>query len=135
MLRETTIALVGIALVASHASVARAQLSFNVGAVTDYRYRGISQTRLKPALQSGVDYAHAGFYLGAWASTVQWVRDGGGGADAEVDFFGGYKGDIRKSLGYDIGALTYRYPKNRLTPSANTSEIYLALTAGPVMAK
>ena len=31
-------------------------LSYNVGGVTDYRYRGISQTRLNPALQGGVDF-------------------------------------------------------------------------------
>lgn len=30
--------------------------SYNVGAVTDYRYRGISQSRLKPALQGGIDF-------------------------------------------------------------------------------
>ncbi|MBI3350419.1 MAG: hypothetical protein HY020_24875, partial [Burkholderiales bacterium] len=32
-------------------------LSFNVGVVSEYRYRGISQSRLKPALQGGIDYA------------------------------------------------------------------------------
>ena len=36
--------------------VAYADVAFNVGAVTDYRYRGISQTRGEPALQGGVDY-------------------------------------------------------------------------------
>src|SRR5687767_7899350 len=59
-------------------------LSFNVGAVTDYRYRGISQSRLKPALQGGVDYTHgSGFYVGAWASTIKWIKDAGGDADVE----------------------------------------------------
>ena len=49
-------------------------LSFNAGVVTDYRYRGISQTRLKPAVQGGLDFAHkSGFYLGAWASTIKSV--------------------------------------------------------------
>lgn len=55
-------------------SIARAQdspLSFNASVTTDYRYRGISQTRLKPALQGGVDFAlPAGFYIGAWGSTI-----------------------------------------------------------------
>ena len=36
--------------------IAHAELAFNLGAVTDYRYRGISQTRTKPAIQGGVDY-------------------------------------------------------------------------------
>jgi uncharacterized protein (TIGR02001 family) len=35
----------------------------NVGLVTNYLYRGISQTGAKPAIQGGFDYAHAsGFY-------------------------------------------------------------------------
>ena len=111
--------------------------SFNVGAVSDYRYRGISQTRLKPALQGGVDYAHAsGFYLGAWASTIKWIKDAGGNAGVEVDLYGGYKGDIVKDTSsFDVGVLTYQYPSNHLNPKAETTEIYGALTFGPVTAK
>ena len=110
--------------------------SFNVGAVTDYRYRGISQTRLKPALQGGVDYSHpSGIYLGAWASTIKWIKDVGGDSSVEVDLYGGYKGEIAKGLAYDVGVLAYVYPSNKLSPSANTTEIYGALTFGPVTAK
>ena len=46
--------------IAAMAPVVQAQessLSYNVGVVSDYRYRGISQTRLQPALQGGIDYA------------------------------------------------------------------------------
>src|SRR6478672_1722854 len=51
-------------------------LAANVGAVTDYRFRGISQTSKKPAIQGGLDFAHkSGAYLGAWASNVRWVKD------------------------------------------------------------
>jgi len=110
-------------------------VAFNAGVVTDYRYRGISQTRLKPALQGGVDYTAGAFYLGAWGSTIKWIKDGGGGADVELDIYGGVKGEIAKDLGYDIGLLTYQYPSNGLNPSANTLEIYGAVTAGPVTAK
>ena len=114
---------------------ADSSVAFNAGVVTDYRYRGISQTRLKPALQGGVDYTAGAFYLGAWGSTIKWVKDGGGGANAEFDIYGGYKGEITKGLGYDIGLLTYQYPSNGLNPSANTLEVYGALTSGPVTAK
>ena len=110
-------------------------VAFNAGVVTDYRYRGISQTRLKPALQGGVDYTAGEFYLGAWGSTIKWVKDGGGGADVEIDLYGGYKGEIAKDVGYDIGLLTYQYPSNGLNPSANTLEVYGAVTAGPLTAK
>ena len=111
-------------------------LSFNIGAFTDYRYRGISQTRLKPAIQGGVDYAFSsGVYVGAWASNIKWIKDGGGDAGVEHDFYGGYKGEIQKDLTYDIGVLTYQYPGHKLATSPNTTEIYGALTFGPATAK
>jgi uncharacterized protein (TIGR02001 family) len=114
---------------------ADSSVAFNASVVTDYRYRGISQTRLKPAVQGGVDFTAGAFYLGGWASTIKWIKDGGGDANVEIDLYGGYKGEISKGLGYDIGLLTYQYPSNGLNPSANTLEIYGAVTAGPVTAK
>jgi uncharacterized protein (TIGR02001 family) len=115
-------------------SVALADLSFNVGGVSDYRYRGISQSRLKPAVQGGVDFStEGGFYLGAWGSSIKWIKDipGGGNAPAEIDLYGGYKAEIIKGLGYDVGILTYQYPSNKLNPKAETTEIYGALSYGP----
>ena len=116
--------------------------SFNVGAFSDYRYRGISQTRLKPALQGGVDFAHSsGFYLGAWASTIKWIRDAGGDAGLEIDLYGGYKGEIAKDLAYDVGVLQYVYASaktkawNAAYKDPNTTEIYGAVTYGPVTTK
>jgi uncharacterized protein (TIGR02001 family) len=116
-------------------TVAHAELSFNVGAVTDYRYRGISQTRLKPAIQGGIDYSIGGFYVGTWASSIKWIKDAGGNADAEVDFYGGYKGEIAKDFGYDVGVLRYQYFSHDLAVSPNTTEIYGALTFGPATLK
>ena len=121
-------------------TASHADLAFNASVVTDYRYRGISQTRLKPALQGGVDYTSGGLYVGAWASTIKWVEDFGGDAKVEIDLYGGYKGDIIKdSLTYDVGVLTYQYPSNKLKPiggaNANTTEIYGALTYGPATLK
>ena len=111
-------------------------LSFNLGAVSDYRYRGISQTRLKPALQGGVDYADpSGFYVGGWASTIRWIKDAGGSADVEADVYGGYKAELAKGLTLDVGLLQYVYPGNKLNPGANTFEVYGAATFGPVVAK
>lgn len=111
-------------------------LSFNVSVTTDYRYRGISQTRLKPALQGGADYASpSGFYIGTWGSTIKWIKDGGGDAPVEIDVYAGYKTEVSKDLLLDVGVLQYYYNKNKLNPSANTLELYGALTAGPATAK
>jgi uncharacterized protein (TIGR02001 family) len=116
-------------------TVASAQLAFNVGVVSDYRFRGISQTRGKPAIQGGVDYSAGGFYVGAWASNIKWIEDLGGDASYELDLYGGYKGEIMPGLGFDLGLLTYQYPSNKLDPSANTTEVYGALTYGPATLK
>ena len=110
-------------------------LSFNVGAVSDYRYRGLSQSRLKPALQGGADFAlKSGFYAGAWASSIKWVKDSGGDAPVEIDLYGGYKGTM-SSVAYDVGVLTYQYPSHDLSISPNTTEIYAAGTLGPATLK
>ena len=111
--------------------------AFNVGAVTDYRYRGISQSRLLPAAQGGVDFSHkSGFYLGAWASTIRWLKDiPGGDGPLELDLYGGYKGEIAKDVTYDVGLLRYQYPKENFVTSPNTTEIYGAVTYGPVTGK
>ncbi len=119
-------------------------LSFNAGVVTDYRYRGISQSRLKPAVQGGMDFAHkSGFYLGAWGSSIKWIKDSGIAGtkgDVELDLYAGYKGALAKDLNYDLGVLRYEYVNNNLGRSpgyadANTTEVYGALTAGVLTAK
>ena len=116
-------------------------LSFNVGVVSDYRFRSVAQTSFKPALQGGVDYVHkSGAYVGAWASNVSWIKDYVGATDGttEVDVYLGYKGEIAKDLTFDIGAITYQYPGNtadKVLVNANTTEVYGALTYGIVTAK
>jgi uncharacterized protein (TIGR02001 family) len=106
-------------------------VAYNVGVVTDYRYRGISQTRLKPAVQGGVDYTNnpTGLYAGAWASTIKWVKDVGGDGNVEIDLYGGKRGEIVPGVTYDVGVLTYIYPSNKLDKvggfaKADTTEVY-----------
>jgi uncharacterized protein (TIGR02001 family) len=111
-------------------------ISYNISAVSNYKYRGQDQDwsktkGFKPALQGGVDYAHAsGFYVGNWNSTVDFAA-ANGQADLEVDLYGGYKFPLG-AFGMDIGALTYIYPGAN---KANTTELYAAASYGPVTAK
>lgn len=113
------------------------EVSFNAALTTDYRYRGISQTRLKPALQGGADYVHnpSGFYAGTWLSSIKWIDDAGGDVNLEWDLYGGKRGDIGGGFTYDVGGLYYFYPSNGLSPSANTFELYGAVGYGPVSLK
>ncbi|WP_374661492.1 TorF family putative porin [Inhella sp.] len=137
MIRPSRFALVPVlaAALALPAAPALADVAFNASLTSDYRYRGISQTRLKPALQGGVDYSAGAFYLGAWGSTIKWIKDGGGGADVELDVYGGYKTEIASGLTLDVGLLQYYYPSHDLAVSPNTLEAYGALTAGPATLK
>lgn len=134
--------LVGALALTALPTVSHADLAFNVGAFSDYRYRGISQTRFKPAVQAGLDYTAGGLYLGAWVSTIKWVKDAYGDSQVEVDLYGGYKGDlIKDTLTYDVGMLVYAYPSAKTTAwsaaykDPNTTEIYGALTYGPATLK
>ncbi len=112
-------------------------LSFNASMVSDYRYRGISQTRLDPALQGGADYTNnpTGLYAGMWLSTIKWIEDAGGSGNVEWDLYGGKRGEIGAGVTYDVGALTYVYLSNGLNPNANTTELYGQMGYGPVYAK
>lgn len=106
----------------------------NVTLASEYLYRGIAQTRGKPAIQGGFDYAHSsGFYAGAWASSISWIGDAVAGASApvEIDVYGGYKGAISADFGYDVGILTYNYPGSGKPTGAakpDTTEVYGALS-------
>lgn len=81
----------------------------NLTLISDYRFRGISQTFGEPALQGGFDYSHAsGIYLGNWNSNISETA-GFPNGNLEMDFFGGWKktwGD----WGLDIGGIYYYYP-------------------------
>ncbi len=109
----------------------------NVGVVTDYIFRGISQSQHQPALQAGADYAHSsGLYAGVWGSSIEWVNrktyvyqeDN----HVELDLYGGYKGTVG-DFGYDVGLIRYYYPGSFTTATgaavtANTTEAYVAGT-------
>lgn len=80
----------------------------NVGVFSDYRFRGLSQTFERPALQGGFDYAHpSGLYLGNWNSNVSSALYGN--TNLEMDFYGGYKPTFG-AVTADFGFIYYFYP-------------------------
>lgn len=104
----------------------------NVTLASEYIFRGIGQTNREPAIQGGIDYAHAsGLYAGLWASNLSFFSDGRTDVSSsiEVDFYGGYKGAVGP-VSYDVGVLQYYYPGTY--PSTNytdpdTLEVYAGL--------
>ena len=98
------------------------QISANFTLTTDYLYRGISQTLEGPALQGGFDYSHAptGFYVGTWASNV----DFGGDANIEIDYYGGIAGELSNGISWDFGGLYYQYAGSDDEPEEDFFEAY-----------
>jgi uncharacterized protein (TIGR02001 family) len=142
-MRKTLIASAVIAIlsvpaiaVAEEAAPAASPVTGNFTIASEYLYRGIAQTRGKPAIQGGFDYAHSsGVYVGVWGSNISWISDAVPGASSslEADIYGGYKGTAGP-IGYDVGILTYNYPGTNKTLSGlqelkqDTTELYGAVT-------
>lgn len=78
----------------------------NIGAVTDYRYRGLSLSDNRAAAQGGIDAAfRGGWFAGTWTSNVSDT----GGSKREVDLYGGRGGSFGE-LDYKLTAYAYVYP-------------------------
>jgi uncharacterized protein (TIGR02001 family) len=85
-------------------------LSANIGVVSNYVWRGVTQTQNKAAVQGGIDYAHpSGLYLGTWVSNIDW---GASTPSYEWDLYGGYKGSAG-DFGYNLGVYGYLYPDGK----------------------
>jgi uncharacterized protein (TIGR02001 family) len=122
------------AAVVPAAAFAEGGLSFNLGAVSLYKSSGIDQDSramksLRPAIQGGVDYEIGnGLYLGNWNSTGKF-----GGADLEVDLYGGYRGELVQGVSYDLGFASYIYPSSG--GGWNGNELYGSLSYSIFTAK
>ena len=79
-------------------------LAFNLGANTDYVFRGVSQTDNDPSVFGGADAAFGIAYAGTWLSNV----DFGSGTDVEFDLYAGIK-PTAGPISFDIGILYYGY--------------------------
>lgn len=108
-----------VCALAAEADGATHTVTTNISLVSEYLYRGIAQTRGRPALQGGIDYSHrGGFHTGVSASTISWIEDGvsGASADIELDVLGGYRWAANDVIGFDVGVLSYNYPGSDKTP-------------------
>ncbi|MFQ6371568.1 TorF family putative porin [Shewanella sp. YIC-542] len=105
------------------APMSQASVTGNIGATSNYLWRGVTQTANGAAVQGGIDYSHdSGFYLGTWGSNV----DFGDNTSYEIDFYGGFSNAINDDFSYDVGYLYYGYPD--ADGSIDFSELYASLT-------
>src|SRR6218665_470501 len=77
--------------------------------VSDYRFRGVSQTDKEGAVQAGFTVTHeSGLYVGTWGSNLSgWGTFGG--SNMELDIYGGYLAKLG-DLSLDVGLTWYMYP-------------------------
>jgi uncharacterized protein (TIGR02001 family) len=104
--------------------------SWEVTAVSDYVFRGASQTDEKPTLQAGFTYTTTpGIYASVWASGVDF---GTSKPDAEVDVSIGWNTDFSDEVNFDIALNRYMYPGagssnyNELITTTTFAETYTA---------
>ena len=88
--------------------VSQAQFSSTWTAVSDYDFRGVSQSAKNPALQASADVAfgESGFSMGAWASNVDFDTDD----DLELDLYVNYAKEINEHFTFTAGGTYYDYP-------------------------
>lgn len=97
--------------VSAQAEESGVSVSGNVALVSDYRFRGWSQTNTEAAIQGGFDVDFgSGFSAGVWGSSIDF---GGVGDSMELDLYAGYGssfGEGDNEVSYDFGYIYYGYP-------------------------
>ncbi len=111
MSKMTKTLVAGAVLAASTlvSGAAMAEVSMNVGATSNYIWRGVTQSADDSAISGGIDYSHeSGFYAGAWLSSL-----GGAATDApgtEFDYYAGF-GGAYGDISYDVSLAAITYPQ------------------------
>lgn len=139
------------------AQAATAEVTLTGTAVSDYDFRGISQTSGNPALQLSIDYSGELFYASAWASNIDFdgtSKYGDGTSEQintdgniELDLVAGFAGETGGGIRWDAGGVAYLYPGSdedlnvATDPDDDQSgidtyyEVYVGGGYGPVDAK
>ena len=79
--------------------------SGNLSLVSNYIWRGKTQSDDKPAVQGGIDYDSVkGFYVGTWATS------GSKEVPLEIDVYGAYEAAVTQKLDIEAKLIGYIYP-------------------------
>ncbi|MEM1106471.1 MAG: TorF family putative porin [Pseudomonadota bacterium] len=98
---------------------AEGEFSGTLTLTSDYVFRGITQTDGAPTVQGSFDWASDSFYIGTWASGV----DFGDGTSTEIDLYAGWTPSYG-NFDFDVGAIYYIYPDAPDDPEQNFVEVY-----------
>lgn len=121
-------AVMAAGLLTAPAMAADPSVSLSAGVVSDYTFRGISQTDEEPALQAGAEVSvpandWLSIYGGVWGSNV----DFNNGTELEIDGYGGLRGTFDK-LGVDVGVIRYIYTGSNEPDALDYTEGKLAVS-------
>ncbi|RVT89215.1 TorF family putative porin [Sphingomonas crocodyli] len=107
-------------------------VSGSVGMVSDYRFRGVSQSDEELAVQGGITISHeSGLYVATWGSNLSgWGTFGG--SNTELDIVGGFATEVSEGVKLDVGLTWYMYPGGASETDFAEPYIKLSTTFGPV---
>lgn len=89
-------------------------VSGSMALVTNYMFRGISQSSNHPAAQGGLTYTFPiGLYFSAWGSSVKFTAPNGATATSEQDSVVGWQGNAGEDFSYNLSLARYNYPGAR----------------------
>jgi uncharacterized protein (TIGR02001 family) len=106
-------------------------LTFNLGAASDYVFRGISQTGGRPQAFGGADVSLGRLgYAGAWVSNVRLADRNG----LEYDLYAGARPNLGP-VSLDLGLIRYGYSRNAPSGSLDFVELkaLASLPLGPAI--
>jgi uncharacterized protein (TIGR02001 family) len=106
-------------------------VSGSVALVSDYRFRGVSQSNKGVAVQGGITISHeSGAYAGFWSSNLAgWGAIGG--SNLELDLIAGYKFPVTPSATVDVGLTWYVYPGGASKTAFAEPYVKVSSTLGP----
>ena len=111
---------------------AMAELTGNIGVMSNYLWRGVTQTSDSAAISGGLDYSHAsGAYAGTWVAEVSSLN--GESGQYEMDLYAGYAAEAG-DISYDVGLIKYVYPIDdggTVQVDADFAELYASVGFGP----
>lgn len=114
MMKKRTVlaaAFLGAGLLLCPLEASAEPLSFEAVLVSDYRYRGVSLSDERPALQASLTWEHdSGVYGNLWGSTI---KEDGESIKGEVDLTAGYAAELPLGVSLDLSATYYAYPGDR----------------------
>jgi uncharacterized protein (TIGR02001 family) len=123
-MKKLLLAATTAAIITGAGTASAVEIAGNVGMATDYVFRGQSQTIEEASISGGFDLGFdSGFYLGTWASNVQYA---GSNATAEMDFYVGYGFEASENISFDFSAIQFVYPGEQ---SFNYEEYVASMSA------